>query len=146
MGARRPAVQIRPSRPDGGVAQLGEHLHGMQGVVGSNPISSTILRPCRFVEAPRSLRRQAPPPKEKPQQRGEMKEGPGGARPFLFPGIFHLATARGGVAQLGERDNRNVEAGGSSPPTSTIPGLAGNGDPERAQRVEGPPIMNDGEG
>ena len=29
----------------GAVAQLGEHLHGMQGVRGSNPLSSTILPP-----------------------------------------------------------------------------------------------------
>ena len=25
----------------GGIAQLAEHLHGMQGVMGSNPITST---------------------------------------------------------------------------------------------------------
>ena len=28
--------------PFGAVAQLAEHLHGMQGVVGSSPISSTV--------------------------------------------------------------------------------------------------------
>lgn len=26
----------------GGVAQLGEHFHGMEGVMGSSPIASTI--------------------------------------------------------------------------------------------------------
>ncbi len=29
--------------PGGGLAQLGEYLHGMQGVTGSIPVSSTIL-------------------------------------------------------------------------------------------------------
>ena len=33
--------ETRPIRPDGGVAQLGEHLPCKQGVMGSNPIIST---------------------------------------------------------------------------------------------------------
>ena len=28
----------------GGIAQLVEHLHGMQGVSGSNPLTSTTVR------------------------------------------------------------------------------------------------------
>ena len=32
-----------PFQPFGGVAQLGEHLPCTQGVVGSNPIVSTII-------------------------------------------------------------------------------------------------------
>ena len=28
----------------GGIAQLVEHLHGMQGVSGSNPLTSTKIR------------------------------------------------------------------------------------------------------
>ena len=36
-------IQLSPERqPDGGVAQLGEHLPCKQGVMGSNPIISTI--------------------------------------------------------------------------------------------------------
>jgi hypothetical protein len=34
--------------------------------------------------------------------------------------MLYSASACGGVAQLGERDNRTVEARGSSPLTSTI--------------------------
>ena len=30
----------------GGIAQLVEHLHGMQGVSGSNPLTSTTVRLC----------------------------------------------------------------------------------------------------
>ena len=39
---------------NGVVAQLVEHLHGMQGVVGSSPISSTIrlrFAPSRLVQS-----------------------------------------------------------------------------------------------
>lgn len=32
-----------PPVPHGALAQLVEHLHGMQGVSGSNPLRSTIL-------------------------------------------------------------------------------------------------------
>ena len=32
---------VGPERPDGGVAQLGEHLLCKQGVIGSIPIVST---------------------------------------------------------------------------------------------------------
>ena len=31
-------------KPHGGIAQLGERLHGMQEAVGSSPIISTILK------------------------------------------------------------------------------------------------------
>ena len=34
---------IRGSTPDGGIAQLGERLHGMQEVSGSIPLTSTIM-------------------------------------------------------------------------------------------------------
>ena len=33
----------------GGLAQLGERLHGMQEVTGSSPVSSTIFLPTTFV-------------------------------------------------------------------------------------------------
>ena len=33
---------VGPSRPDGGVAQMGEHLLCKQGVIGSIPIVSTM--------------------------------------------------------------------------------------------------------
>jgi hypothetical protein len=46
MGALRRVIcggplAFRPGRPDGGVAQLGEHLLCKQGVIGSIPIVST---------------------------------------------------------------------------------------------------------
>ena len=34
-----------PPNPKGALAQLVEHLHGMQGVSGSNPLRSTFLDP-----------------------------------------------------------------------------------------------------
>ena len=37
------AASIHRRESFGAVAQLGEHLHGMQEVVGSNPTSSTRL-------------------------------------------------------------------------------------------------------
>jgi hypothetical protein len=37
-----PAITTPPV-PHGALAQLVEHLHGMQGVSGSNPLRSTIL-------------------------------------------------------------------------------------------------------
>ena len=40
---KKKAVVIHHRESFGAVAQLGEHLHGMQGVVGSNPTSSTRL-------------------------------------------------------------------------------------------------------
>jgi hypothetical protein len=40
-----PRIQSVENLPEnGGVAQLGEHFHGMEGVVGSIPIASTIFR------------------------------------------------------------------------------------------------------
>ena len=33
--------------PNGAIAQLGERLHGMQEVVGSNPIGSIIISSCK---------------------------------------------------------------------------------------------------
>jgi hypothetical protein len=35
--------QLGPPRLSGGVAQLGEHLLCKQGVIGSNPFTSTIV-------------------------------------------------------------------------------------------------------
>ena len=37
----------RTSKAPGGIAQLGEHLLCKQGVIGSNPIISTIVSPAR---------------------------------------------------------------------------------------------------
>ncbi len=42
-------VELRPTRK-GGIAQLGEHLHRTQKVVGSSPITSTIKR--EFCDSP----------------------------------------------------------------------------------------------
>ena len=38
---KRQAVSIMRSSLDGGIAQLGERLHGMQEVSGSIPLTST---------------------------------------------------------------------------------------------------------
>ena len=38
------SIQLNSGTPDGGVAQLGEHLPCKQGVMGSNPIISTIFQ------------------------------------------------------------------------------------------------------
>ena len=35
------ALYLRPLLNEGGLAQLVERLHGMQEVIGSNPLSST---------------------------------------------------------------------------------------------------------
>ena len=37
------SIPTRPTTPIGGVAQLGEHLLCKQGVIGSNPFTSTIV-------------------------------------------------------------------------------------------------------
>ena len=37
-------IEKEQTRKDGGVAQLGEHLPCKQGVMGSNPIISTIFK------------------------------------------------------------------------------------------------------
>ena len=42
--------------PSGAVAQLAEHLHGMQGVRGSNPLSSTTTTP-QLTASPLNYRR-----------------------------------------------------------------------------------------
>ena len=39
----------------GGIAQLVEHLHGMQGVSGSNPLTSTTKRDCHRSPSSRGL-------------------------------------------------------------------------------------------
>ena len=45
LPARRPDSTSSPVLNElGALAQLVEHLHGMQGVSGSNPLRSTILR------------------------------------------------------------------------------------------------------
>jgi hypothetical protein len=40
-----------------------------------------------------------------------------------FFNFHHAGGIRGGIAQLGERYNRTVEVGGSSPPASTLRAL-----------------------
>ena len=42
MPRSRPYQRIARDQRNGVLAQLVEHLHGMQGVSGSNPLSSTI--------------------------------------------------------------------------------------------------------
>ena len=41
LAPSRPAPHLPPRTPHGALAQLVEHLHGMQGVSGSNPLRST---------------------------------------------------------------------------------------------------------
>jgi hypothetical protein len=50
-------VRVRPPGPCGGIAQLGEHLPCKQGVVGSNPSTSTMFLDSSAVEHPTVNRR-----------------------------------------------------------------------------------------
>ena len=79
----------------GGVAQLGERLHGMQEVESSTLSASITTRGCSSIGRASGLQ-------------------PEGCR--FDSDHFHFTT--GGVAQLGERRVRNAEVVGSSPVAS----------------------------